>query len=606
MKTQLKHIWLLAMMALITGLFCACESKGKYIDDDDDDKPSKPKQVLKYAALNVSDTTKGGADIFFVCSDNSYMTFDVNYKDSCGVLYFNGSMQNELDSGIFIYVDKTGTPTMLKTSEGEYYFENVTENGCDIGFRNNKGEVRYFWNVQPGQAEEAGIASRKARNSWGEIVTGPFTAWWNEVSSFDWTWDEHQRKAILPFAAKVASFGITAVQIVMEPNLANIGGGIITLYEEAAKSGLVDTTMYMYCEIYDYAAWILAADDDFKFVRKGFTGSQFGLATLSAKLGEYADNALENIATFNGEHKDVFDHPELQIQLSTYRIEATPMGGNYTVEVMTQSYWYPEMYGKVDWLRYTVDEEYKTLFIEVDQNEGEQSRYAYIKLHSYAEEAVPAVLLTIAQDGVAFSLSETSMTFKGEKDYKILYVYTNSEVKDWKVKESPRWLECTKEGNTVFCETKSSFSGSFGEMAEGNIVIEATFTDGSKATKSCAVQWLPDEGNTSWDGTSWVFSGHVNFSDNSGGDLSMGLAIHSVASHSASLTLMSTPNIPCSVSEDSSHSLTGTFAYGGVMTGSFTVTRTGETTATCVLSMSGPGENGGIVTGGGTLTGTKQ
>ena len=211
--------------------------------------------------------------------------------------------------------------------------------------------------------------------------------------------------------------------------------------------------------------------------------------------------------------------------------------------------------------------------------------------------------LTIKQDGYAFVISPKEITFYGKEAHNAILVQASDKVKSWSVKSCPNWLSYETSSMTVWLDTKSSMANR-GDQT-GTVVIEAVLHEGGKVEQSCAVQWFPDEGNTSWDGTSWIFSGTLSFTDGPNQQISMGLSIHSVATHSATLSIGVYSGIPCSVSENGTNGLKGSFSIYSV-SGSFTATRTGETTATCEFEMSGPGDGGQIEHAFGTLTGTKQ
>ena len=155
---------------------------------------------------------------------------------------------------------------------------------------------------------------------------------------------------------------------------------------------------------------------------------------------------------------------------------------------------------------------------------------------------------------------------------------------------------------TVWLDTKPSMSNRGNQS--GRVVVEATFHEGGTVEQSCAVSWYPEESYTaSWDGTSWAFTGIVYFSDGSSGDPELKVAVNSVAAGSATVTLLAT-QIPSSISEDNAHKLHGSFSYQG-LNGAYTLTRTGETTATCELTLYVQGD-GATGTGTGTLQGTLQ
>lgn len=81
--------------------------------------------------------------------------------------------------------------------------------------------------------------------------------------------------------------------------------------------------------------------------------------------------------------------------------------------------------------------------------------------------------------------------------------------------------------------------------------------------------------------------------------------IDNLASHSATLSLAvensAFPNFPGEIYANGANGLKGSFNRNG-MTGNFTITRTGEGTATCSLSITIPGDYG-AQTGSGILQG---
>ena len=601
MKQILRHLWFLMLMALVTGLFCACESKGRYIDDDDD-TPSKPKPTgLMYAAVNINDTTHD-ADILVARSDGAYMLCDINYKDQCGMLYFNASNENDIDAGFFLFVDSTGSPMMLRTRKGEYFFKNVTDERCDLAYQPYGGEIEYYWDVQvPDSVAPQGVQPRRGKASLGDAITYPFTSFWSDFFTFDWTWDDAQRKAILPYMAKVTSFAITVISTAAEPNIVDILGIAALFYEEAAKSGFVDTTYVKYAEGYDTFCAVYAAYKDFKEKwdnpDKKFTGKNFGIGQLASMLNTYADNALNSVATFDEVSWEIFNHPENHVSLSRYVVNMPQSGGLAMIKVTAQDGWYLEGWKLPDWISYTVDGSYINL--NISTNEDASPREHTIPV--YPPSGVQPARLTIKQDGCAFVISPKEITFYGKEAHNAILVQASDKVKSWSVKSCPNWLSYETSSMTVWLDTKSSMANRGNQT--GTVVIEAVLHEGGKVEQSCAVQWFPDEGNTSWDGTSWIFSGLMTFNDDSSGDLQMQLVINSVASHSATVTLMAT-QLSCDISEDDSHKLHGSFGYQGI-SGSFTVTRTSETTATCDMTIVMQGDSK-VGIGTGTLTGTKQ
>ena len=571
-------------------IFSGCEKKTYHWDDD---TPSKPKvEKLQYAALNVNDTTPY-ADIMFACSNGAYMLCDVNHNDQCGMLYFNSSSNKDIDAGYFIYVDATGTPTMLRTNKGEYYFRNVTENGCDLAYQPYGGEPVYYWDVQLNEDEEQdpqSDAPRKTKATWDETVTSPFTTWWTDVTSFDWTWDKHQRKAILPFMAKVTSFAITAVSAVGE---GDVIGVLTTLYDESLKSGLVDSSLVKFLDAYDAFSSCKDVYDAFTEGVSPDDAKGFAIGYISSKLNGYADDALENSATFDEISWEIFNHPENHISLSRYVVNVPQSGGIAMIKVTAQDGWFIDK--SPDWISCSTDYNWINLTIQANEN-AEAREYTFLV---YPLSGVQPARLTIRQEGYAFAISPSEITFIGKEAHNAILVQASEKVKSWKVKSCPSWLSYEVSSMTVWLDTKPSMSN-YGDQI-GTVAIEATFHEGGTVTQTCVVSWFPNEVDASWDGTSWLFTGTITGDDGSSGTASLRLDIHSMANHSATISIGAYSNLSATVYDNGAGSVRGTFGADG-MTGTYTVTLTGETTATCTvrLTINGAGS------GGGTLQGSKQ
>lgn len=579
--------YILGLLTIMAVLFCACSQ-------DEPNMSGKKKKPLTYAAINLNDTTPD-ADILVAADDRNYLVCDVNHKDKCGTLFFSNTYWKNINEGYLIYMDSTGTPMMLRTpKQDEYYFKNVTENGCDVAHKKANGEISYFWDVELDEGAAKSGSPRRVPASWSDAITSPFTTWWSDVSSFDWTWDQHQRKAILPFLAKVTSFAITAVTAVGEGDAISV---LITLYEESLKSGLVDGSLMTYIDA--YGQWS-EFKDHYQAVTEGVSIEDvkgFAIGKIASTLNDYADDALNNIATFDEISWDIFNHPENHITLSRYMLNYPQSGGIGLVKVTAQPGWYCNPYSLPSWCRCTVDQENNQLNFTVEANESATTREATLLV--YPPSMVDPARLTIKQEGYAFALDPTSITFTGEVGYNAILVQTSDKVETWRVKSCPNWLTYERSETTIWLVTKGKASGT----KTGSVVVEATFRGGGTVTKSCAVRWEAGTSKYSWDYTHWAFSGPMTFSDGSSGTLPMELTINKVADHSATMTFGAYSNIPCNVSTSGSK-LKGTFSIASTVSGKFTITRTSETTATCELHITISGDKAG--SGSGTLQGTKR
>lgn len=597
----------LFLLAVVMMVFSGCEG------NNPDGPKSKP---LKYAAINAYDNTKSAADMLLACSDNSYMVCELDHDGHGGYIYISSDYQNEQYRGVYLFIDSTGTPTMLRTSKLEYFFKNVTETSCDIVSVPVDDKHEEYWDQAHYYLDlqfpiGAGAAGFPRRNLSGE--SNPFSEAFGrlvtECQTFDRTWDVHMLKAAIPFLAKVTSFGITAVSMI-SANPLDWTSGITALYQEAAKSGLVDDDYVMYVDGFDvFISGVSTTEEWRKWVAAGkegkFTPSGLGLSLLASALNEFADYGLTNVNKFNERSKDMFSNREYFISLSTYCLKASSFAKTYTVKVASKLGWRMDTNPGCDWMTVRPDYDKNELVIELKENTSDKARDAIIVVSPPQNHPeIPTAILTVQQEGVALTLSPTSIVFDKDHLHNAIYVEAGSQVREWHVVESsvPEWLSWEKGTTTVFLDVNSIYS-IVSSSRDGEVGIEATLEDGSKIIKYCSVYWRAEQNSGSWDGTSWIFSGTLSFTDGPDQQISMGLSIHSVATHSATLSIGAYSDIPCSVSENGTNGLKGSFSIYSV-SGSFTATRTGETTATCQFEMSGPGDGGQIEHAFGTLTGT--
>lgn len=589
MKHLLCHALLVATLTL--GL-CACDS-------NDPNGPGQ-EEKLSYVAININDSTQD-ADILFACSDGSYMLCDVNNENGYGVIYLNSSPKKAMEEGIFIFIDSTGTPAYVKTKEGEIVFNNANDLSCNMACRNNAGETTYFWEAQLFETSVTAYGPNRIKANWSDAATSPLRKWWDEVHNFDWTWDEHQRRAILPYLAKVTAFGMMAVGIWLEPIEAV--SGVITLYEEAAKSGLLPDDGVIYCEAYELGKTALDANDVRKLWKSDnfkFEAGQFSLGLWAGLLNQFADEWLEHVGDYKEQTDAYFSNPAARIVLSKYVVEQDYDGGYEAITVSAYGDWEVLDY-KSDWCFVSKDNQDPSLLdVKVYKNEDDEDRTCNVILRLLSANG-PSTTLTIRQAALKLEVSETDLLFEEKSDSKKIKIEVGAQVKSWSVVDKPDWLNADESRFSLTLSVNSKHYPS--SEQSGVVLLKAYLNDGSTLTRTINVRIVPiPEGSSKWDNTRWIFTGPFVFNDGSGGTLGMELVVNSVSAHSATMTIMNTPNIPCKVSEDSSHQLNGTFAIPDAgVSGSFTVTRN-ENSATCTITIKVP--DGGVGTG--TLVGTLQ
>lgn len=572
------------------GLLLSCSS----IDKNNPDNPSQEEKA-SIAAININDETHD-ADILLLCSNGSYILCDINEDNKCGIFYMNNSIGDEFEDGITMYVDETGTPIMLQSREGDYFFKNVTETSCDIAFQDGKGNISYYWDIQ---LKEDSLGPSKIRANWSESLTYPFTNWLSSVSSFDWTWDDAQRKAIIPYIAKMASFGITAYSMVRGTPTDRLIG-FKSFFEEANKSNLFEGLDVIFAQsiiTFLQAVQVNETYKDFLNVVNGgdisFAKEKIGLALLAEMLNAYGDQGLANLAVFEENTEDIYSNKEYQIKLSNYFLECTPEENTYIVDVNTKSFWMIDA-PQNGWCN--IEKNNNRIIVKVKAYEGTEDRVCTATIHTVSEK-IPNATLTIRQRGVVFALSETELTFAGQESSRGVYVTTNQNVRSWKIVSIPDWLTFKEDvGNNSFFLTVNSKRYN-GKIQTGEVVVEAYLQNAGPISKTIQVIWLPQN---AWDNTRWEFRGNFNIllatvyeNENIYYEMNyMYLQINNLANNDyiVSLRYEKYP-YPCTLTEDYKHRLLGSVSgmswwsaingYTYSLSLNFVITRTSETTAVC-------------------------
>ena len=592
--------------AALMAILCACEEQNRYrYDDDDDDYSGKPKTEQKFAAVHINDSTPD-ADILLACYDGSYILFDVNKEDKCGILHINSSFANNLEDGFTICIDSTGLPWMVQVKEGEFLFKNVTDSTCDMAFKDTLGNISYYWGLSLWGEEQAveSVVPRKMPASLISQITYPFTTWWSSVSNFDWTWDDAQRKAILPYMLKVASFAITGVGVILDPWGGSLSA-LATLAEESAKSELISPETLQYINgVQDFLQVVESKDIWKAWYAKNMTGLQFasgklGLSIFASQLNHYADNMLNNIAVFEEQTEDIYLHPEFQLRLSTYLLECSPKEKDYDVAVDTKAYWTIDAV-QSDWCSASrVD---NTLRIHVEEYDGVEDRICTVTIRTLSDN-IPTATLTVKQSGVVFELYPTELTFIGKKSSRGVAVTANSNVLQWRITSMPTWLQREESTESSFFLSVISSYYNPTSTQTGVVTVEATLAGGvPPVTRTISVQWVPAN---EWDNTRWHFSGNITtsgYGDSVTNHEEFDLLIHSVSNNSGEIVVGGFIYRATNITEEDSNHLHCNFSYtydNITVNWTFSITRTGDATATGEWNTS---QNG--VTQHGTLSGT--
>lgn len=465
-------------------LLCGCSN-------DENETTVTDTTDIQLIALNASSVTND-ADIMLLGKDGSHLLCDFENEDGYGVILINGSLENDVSDGIMTLIDQDGKPVMTSCNDYRIIYDNVLENSFDCAIIDKSGEVFYYWDVYINDMLTRALTTE----SHDTKMYNPLTSTWQTIKNFDWTWDEHQKQAILPALAKFASFALTASSFKTPFGGASI---IYTYISEAKKSDGENINDFV-----KNAAFIEDALDIGKVWKSGEVGfnSLKKLGILSNALNDWADQEFEKMGHYEEYVRPTFESKEWQIKLGTNLIKCGTEEKEYRVNVATKAAWEIDD-ANVDKSWCSVYKDGNQVIVKVKAYNGVATRTCFAKLKTkvYNEQIHPA-LLTIQQDGVVFDLSESNLTFTQEGGFKGVYVYTNDNITSWEV-SAPTWCKITKGVNSFFVDINKSDID-----REGVIEVAGMLKDsGSYITKQIVVKQIC---NSYWNGTSWNFSGNVN------------------------------------------------------------------------------------------------
>lgn len=348
------------------------------------------------AALNVQDDTDDAADVFLLFKDGSYILCNAKNSEGYGVVYMNSSIDGEFEDGITIFLDEEGTPLMASTSAGKFMFDNIEENSFDFAYINGDEETSVFRDVDLGAEGSPQLSTRKK-----SIISPYVDAWKTLRVDGHWFWDEHNKKALVPFLCKVASFAITAGDAVWGTGQVSLA---YTFVSEFYKSS------------YHRSDWMDAVDTSFgaglyslsgvnvgAFIGNGeliITPSKYSLSTLAMMLNKYGDEELEKLGQYE-ERVSPLLNPELwKITLAPSLLECDSDDGWYFVDVNSKAMWDIDVsHIASEWCE-VVKPSNIQVAVHVRPNESEQSRTCYLLVYSKANIiSIPTVALTIRQKG---------------------------------------------------------------------------------------------------------------------------------------------------------------------------------------------------------------
>ena len=442
-------------MILLVGVACQEEKVQK------NEEPKDEMKEVKMAALNVCGDTEN-ADILLLCDDGSYILCEAENSEGYSVVYMNESLENKFENGLSVFLDENGTPIMATSSKGTFVFKNVSYDSFDCAFIDNQNEISYYNNIQ---FDFQSMQSRSSLTT--RSIFDPWIDSWRTLTSSGW--DEHNKKAIVPFLCKIASFAITAGDAVWGTGQIGLAQ---TFLSELYKSG------YYKNEWLDdlffgtgMTSLSLSGIDLKNFLNNGnvvFTPKKFGLSYLAYLLNEYGDNQLEKLGQIEEWVGPHFDTEEWRISLSTNLLECYPDDDWYLVDVSSKAMWDIDE-SQIDHNWCEVKKLDVQVAVHVKPNEGENDRTCNLVIYAKNSTEIAPVSLTIKQSGIVFELSEEKLSFTQDGGSKGVYITTNENIKSWDVTSYPSWCKIEKGNYSFFINVFKND----GEKREGIITVTA-------------------------------------------------------------------------------------------------------------------------------------
>lgn len=444
------------------------------------------------------------ADVALFFKDGSYIVSDFENDSGESVVYYNTNAESDFEDGLTIFLNPNGIPKMISFN-GNNIIINTKGDNLDLAFIDSKGDISYAFNVNVDNEFTRSLIDTKA---WYNLITDPFVDAWYAAKSFDWSWDEHQAKAIVPFLCKMTSFGITGASL--------FAGGpfgatslAVTLGDEIYKSkNGYDAPWGEYYVAAEGALVGPSGMDWSTFIKDGklvFSKKWLPLSILASVLNQYGDEQLKKIEEYIPMVEQTLGQ-EWQVRLSSYIVEAGPEGGQFTVTVDTKTGWSIDD-SNVDKRWCDVQKQGNTISVNVSPyTEGVevQTCYALVKCPPGYEDRIPPARLTIKQTGVMFELSSSHLDFTQFEGNGAVNVYFNNRITSWSVTAYPPW--CTAKplpngplSKALVVSVEEDQTLLWNE--EGTVTVTAQIKNSTPITKYLYVKRIP----ILWDKTAWSF-----------------------------------------------------------------------------------------------------
>ena len=354
---------------------------------------------VEMAVLNIQEDTDDAADVLLLCSDGSYVLCDGKNDEGYGVIYMNASIDSDFENGISIFLDEDGIPLMASTSEGHFLFKDVTENSYDFAYINNEDnedDISYYYDIELDGQSGSSPSTRK-RSIWGPYID----AWRTLRSDGHWQWDEHNKKALVPFLYKIAAFGITACDAVWGTGQIALAQTLISEFYKSSNYTNEDLDDFFFGHgLITIGLSGIHLEELLYKDNLVFTPGELGLSALAAYLNNYGDRELEKLGRYNNWVDPVYyNREEWKINVDTNVLEFQAEDEWKSVFVNSKALWdIDESFINHNWCE--VRKLDKQVAVHVTHNESVEERGCYLKIYAKTSSAIAPVIVTIKQAGI--------------------------------------------------------------------------------------------------------------------------------------------------------------------------------------------------------------
>jgi len=472
------------LLLLLTPALFSCSS----------DEPLPDSEITRIpdmiAMADIS--AESGFDLMLMEPEGSYMFVDFDYSDGLDMVYFNSSKDNDFNHGIALYLTENGTPVKAVCGNVGILYNLNSDEGFDCAIIRPDGSVEYMWDFFRYDSS----SDSRAGNTLSES--------WHQIRDFDYSWDGHMAKVILPVMAKLAAFTIQSCSTVLQKDALGL---LLMCLSETNKSGYTDINLLPLKTIDDISTFKEFHDTWGDPYKRLFTGSKIGLSQVASTLIEWADKELENMGRYEPVVDATFRNSEWQIKLGQNVIETGPEKNTFSIPVSTKAAWTVVADGPAGWCRFYKDG--NRLIVEVDAYEGSDTRVARATVKTVVPDSdIPPASLTVIQSGADFDLDTDNLTFESEGGSKGILVKAGPAIKEWTITSRPDWCRIEK-GRESFFVTVDKCD----EIREGTITVTAFAGENIRIDRTVHVL----QQSVSWDYTRWHFQGDITVSVNLNG-----------------------------------------------------------------------------------------